>query len=226
MLNDHRSGHAPQPPSAGAAALLAEVRIVAQSPLYIVIDKPSGLLSVPGLGLGNQHSAASWCQTTFPAATGPLTVHRLDMHTSGLLLLALDPESHRHLSRQFEARTISKSYLAIVDGQIPTAAGTIDLLLRPDLDDRPRQIIDSVHGRPALTHYQVLSTGPLRTRSRSRRPSASTRDTPQRRATRSMTARRSSDDRTNPESTAIRPSKLTSTSAAPCRALLSTSDRR
>lgn len=153
----------PADPS-GHPPLFGEIKLIASTPHYVVIDKPAGLLSVPGLGPANQHSAASWCRTTFPHATGPVTVHRLDMHTSGLLLMALDAAAHRHLSRQFEARTTSKSYIAIVDGSPTTDSGTINLPMRPDIDNRPRQIIDFIHGRPATTHYRVLDRLPLHTR--------------------------------------------------------------
>lgn len=140
------------------------IRIVRQSPHWVVIDKPSGVLSVPGKGPQNQACAASWVQARFPNASGPLTVHRLDMDTSGLLLLALDPESHRRLSRQFEAREVEKAYTALVEGRVSADRGVIDVPIRADIENRPRQIVDRIHGRPAVTRWSVTVRAADRTR--------------------------------------------------------------
>lgn len=124
---------------------------------FVVIEKPSGLLSVPGIGPEKQDCVISRVKAMFPAATGPMMVHRLDMDTSGLLVVGLDPDAQKHLSWQFEKRTVAKRYTAVV---APTFAapesGTISLPLRLDVDRRPYQIVDFVHGRPATTHYQRL----------------------------------------------------------------------
>lgn len=98
----------------------------------------------------------------FPGASGPLTVHRLDMETSGLLVLGLDADAHRTLSRQFEARTVAKKYIAVLAGDIGALgnSGEVSLPMRPDIDNRPRQIIDHEHGRPALTRWRLLAVEP------------------------------------------------------------------
>jgi tRNA pseudouridine32 synthase/23S rRNA pseudouridine746 synthase len=99
-------------------------------------------------------------------APGQLIVHRLDMDTSGLMVVALDPDAQRELSMQFEERVPQKAYVALVDGIINADWGVIDLPMRLDIDNRPYQIIDHVHGRHALTRWQVLSREIDRTRVR------------------------------------------------------------
>lgn len=137
-------------------------RVVAESGRYAVIDKPAGVLSVPGKGEENQVSVASWARARFPHATGPLIVHRLDMETSGLMVIAMDAAAHRDLSRQFESRAVSKRYTAIVRGQLapeqgPGATGEITLPMRLDVEHRPLQIVDHAQGRPAHTAWRVLT---------------------------------------------------------------------
>ncbi len=131
---------------------------------YVVVDKPAWMLSVPGKGEHKQDCVASRIAAMFPRASGPLIVHRLDMETSGLLVLGLDPEAQRELSRQFEARRVEKTYTALVDGLVERDAGTIDLPLRPDVNRRPIQIVDPRGGREALTHWRVVSRETDRTR--------------------------------------------------------------
>ena len=133
--------------------------IVHSSGRFVVIDKPAGLLSVPGLGEANQDCVPRRLAAMFPGASGPLTVHRLDMETSGLLVLGLDAHAHRTLSRQFEARTVAKKYIAVLAGDIRARgdSGEVSLPMRPDIANRPMQIIDHVHGRPALTHWRLLA---------------------------------------------------------------------
>ena len=129
---------------------------------FLVISKPSGLLSVPGT------SDAPSVESILREHYGEVfMVHRLDMDTSGLMVVALTPEAYHHLQRQFLARTIYKRYIALLDGPLDPmipASGTITLPLRPDLDDRPRQLVDYVHGKPAVTDYEVLSYENGRTR--------------------------------------------------------------
>ncbi|MFG0256318.1 MAG: RluA family pseudouridine synthase [Phycisphaerales bacterium JB043] len=122
----------------------------------LVVDKPSGLLSVPGRGESNQDCVIARVREAIPEATGPMCVHRLDMDTSGLMVVALDAETHRDLSRQFERRTVGKRYEALVDGRVDGESGEIRLFQRVDIDDRPRQILDDVHGREAITRWQTL----------------------------------------------------------------------
>lgn len=120
----------------------------------VVVRKPEGMLSVPGKdGLP---SVLDLLRQQFPLAKGPLLVHRLDMDTSGLLVAALTEEAHRHLQRQFLMRKVEKTYVAILEKPLPVGqSGEISLPLRPDIDDRPRQMVDYEHGKSALTRYRV-----------------------------------------------------------------------
>ncbi len=119
----------------------------------IVLDKPSGLLSVAGRLPEHHDSLQVRVQRVFPTAT---VVHRLDMSTSGIMLMALNKSSHRELSRQFEKREISKRYLALVYAIPDQPAGSIDLPLICDWPNRPRQKVCFEHGKPSLTKWQVL----------------------------------------------------------------------
>lgn len=138
--------------------------VVRLSDAYVVVNKPSGLLSVPGKGPDKTDCVAARVRATFPNTSGPLIVHRLDMDTSGLLVLGLSPEAQRHLSAQFEARTVDKSYVALVEGLVDRPCGTIDLPMRPDVRNRPWQMIDYIHGRKAVTHFRVQAHEVDRTR--------------------------------------------------------------
>lgn len=144
--------------------MLAAVRVVREGRRFVVIDKPAGLLSVPGKGADNQACAAGWVRERFPRASGPLVVHRLDMDTSGLLVFGLDEAAQRELSAQFEARSVQKRYVALVDGLMPRERGVIDAAMRLDPENRPVQVIDPMHGRAATTEYAVLSLETDRTR--------------------------------------------------------------
>lgn len=128
-----------------------------------VIAKPAGLLSVPARS-SKADSVLARLRTRYPDATGPLLPHRLDLDTSGLMLVAKDQDTHGALQRQFEERTITKRYIAVLDGEPHAESGTVELPLRVDLDDRPRQIVDPVHGKPAVTTWQVLARQDGRTR--------------------------------------------------------------
>ena len=125
-----------------------------------VVNKPSGMLTVPGKAL--EDSLLTRYQAAHPEATGPIVVHRLDQETSGLVLFAKDKASHKALQQQFEDHTISKRYIALLDGVVQQDEGVIDLPIRPDVDDRPRQRVDHEHGKPAVTRYRVLERrGPV-----------------------------------------------------------------
>lgn len=132
-----------------------EPEIVYEDDAIVVVNKPAGLLSVPGKK--DIASVYSLLRSRLPQVEGPLTVHRLDMDTSGLLVLAKTKEAHQCLQAQFEQRQVRKRYLALLDGLVPHDAGRIDLPLRPDLHDRPRQMVDYTHGKTAVTDYQVLA---------------------------------------------------------------------
>lgn len=119
----------------------------------LVVNKPSGLLSVPGRGADKADCLVQRVMADYPDA---LIVHRLDMETSGLIVLARDKASHRSLSMQFQARQVNKRYLAMVDGLMAADQGEIDLPLMTDWPNRPRQKVDFEIGKPSLTRYQVL----------------------------------------------------------------------
>ena len=119
----------------------------------IVADKPSGLLSVPGRGPDKADCARSRLQDTYPDA---LTIHRLDMSTSGLLLFARSKEVQRALAAEFEQGRVEKSYLADVWGAPANETGLIDLPLINDWPNRPRQKVDHESGKPSQTRYEIL----------------------------------------------------------------------
>jgi tRNA pseudouridine32 synthase/23S rRNA pseudouridine746 synthase len=123
----------------------------------IVVNKPSGMLSVPGRGPDKQDCLIHRVQAEFPDAR---SVHRLDMSTSGLLLIARGPEMQRELSRLFEQRKVSKRYIAVVAGQLEAAVGEINLPLICDWPNRPRQKVDFAIGKPSQTRYRLLAFDP------------------------------------------------------------------
>ncbi|ABM25980.1 pseudouridine synthase [Shewanella sp. W3-18-1] len=132
--------------------------ILYQDEAMAIVNKPAEFLSVPGKEI--EDSVYSRMQQTFPNATGPLIVHRLDMSTSGLMVIALTKDAHKQLQKQFIQRTVTKRYVALLAG-IPTAmadklaAGQISLPLRGDLDDRPRQLVCHEFGKAAQTHWEL-----------------------------------------------------------------------
>lgn len=151
-------------PTDPLAAVAADaVRVVGLGQRWVVIDKPAGLLSVPGRGEDKQDCAAARVQAMFPDATGPLTVHRLDMDTSGLMVFALSPLAHGKLSRQFQLRKTTKRYTAVLDGTVEGEAGEVDLPLFVDWPNRPRQQIDYILGKPAQTQWRVTAREAERT---------------------------------------------------------------
>ncbi|KFZ30374.1 hypothetical protein IDSA_09920 [Pseudidiomarina salinarum] len=127
--------------------------IVYQDDDIVVMNKPSGLLSVPGKAPEHYDSAWSRLARVLPTIR---VVHRLDMGTSGLLVFALHKTAQAALQRQFEKRTVEKSYRARVWGRPPAESGSVDAPLRCDWPNRPRQMVDEAEGRQALTHYRVL----------------------------------------------------------------------
>ncbi len=122
----------------------------------IALDKETGLLSVPGIGAEKADCLAVRAARVFPGAR---IVHRLDRDTSGAIVMALDADTHRALSIQFQERKTEKRYLAIVSGESSRDAGEIDLPIRKDLDDPPRQIVDFEHGRPSVTRWRRIRGG-------------------------------------------------------------------
>jgi tRNA pseudouridine32 synthase / 23S rRNA pseudouridine746 synthase len=120
----------------------------------LVLDKPAGLLCVPGRGADKQDCLSARAQAMHPDA---LIVHRLDMATSGLVLMARGAGNQRRLSAAFEARTVAKTYVAVVAAApdtVPVEWSTIDLPIGPDWPRRPRQKIDHAHGKPSVTRWR------------------------------------------------------------------------
>ena len=136
--------------------------IVFEDDSIIVINKPAEFLSVPGKSIDD--SVYSRIRDMYPDADGPLLVHRLDMSTSGILLAAKNREAHRKLQDQFIRRKVSKRYVALLDGIVEKDEGSIDLPLRVDLDDRPRQMVCNTYGKSARTNYTVIDRTDGKTR--------------------------------------------------------------
>lgn len=130
------------------------LEIVYEDPWLSVINKPAGMLSVPGKE--DTVSVYSLMREQYPEADGPLTVHRLDMATSGLMLIAKTKRVHQNLQAQFKNRLVRKRYVALLEGVVPKDKGTVDLPLCLNPLDRPRQMVHTEHGKPAITDYQVL----------------------------------------------------------------------
>lgn len=130
------------------------LEIVYEDPWLSVINKPAGMLSVPGKE--DAVSVYSLMCEQYPEADGPLTVHRLDMATSGLMLIAKTKRVHQNLQAQFKNRLVRKRYVALLEGIVPKDKDTVDLPLCLNPLDRPRQMVHTEHGKPAITDYQVL----------------------------------------------------------------------
>ena len=138
-----------------------QVEVLYEDPLFLLVSKPSGLLSVPGKHPLNRDCLITRLQMDYPEAR---IVHRLDLDTSGIMVIALTANSHRNLSKQFEKRETYKSYTAMVFGQVEQTTGAIDLPLISDWPNRPKQMVDFEQGKQALTHYEVLERLHDRTR--------------------------------------------------------------
>ena len=130
------------------------LEIVYEDPWLSVINKPAGMLSVPGKE--DAVSVYSLMREQYPEADSPLTVHRLDMATSGLMLIAKTKRVHQNLQAQFKNRLVRKRYVALLEGIVPKDKGSVDLPLCLNPLDRPRQMVHTEHGKPAITDYQVL----------------------------------------------------------------------
>ena len=129
----------------------------------VLVDKPAGLLSVPGKGEHLSDCLIARVQAVFPTA---LLVHRLDRDTSGVMIFALTPHAQRHLGLQFEKRQTQKTYVARVWGQVAEVKGTVDLPLIVDWPNRPRQMVDHENGRAAVTDWRRLKRSETETRMR------------------------------------------------------------
>ena len=134
--------------------VIKKLRIVHEASEFVVVDKPSGMLSVPGKdGLP---SLADILRERYPKAEGLMIVHRLDMETSGLMVVTLSNEAYHHLQQQFITHNIRKRYTALLERPMEVGTkGTIDLMICPNPYDRPRQIVNEEYGRRSITHYEV-----------------------------------------------------------------------
>jgi tRNA pseudouridine32 synthase/23S rRNA pseudouridine746 synthase len=148
-------------PLPGQDAAVAELVVRHEDAHLIVIDKPVGLLSVPGRHARLRDCVQTRAQARWPGAQ---VVHRLDLDTSGLLLVARTPEAHAAMAAAFARREVDKRYVAVLDGTLAATSGTITLPLRTDVDDRPRQLVDHQHGKPARTDWRRLASEEGRTR--------------------------------------------------------------
>ncbi|MEH2199607.1 RluA family pseudouridine synthase [Nostoc sp.] len=147
---------APFPAREGGVRSLS-LSIIYQDEWLIAVNKPAGLLSVPGRYSDRQDSVLSRLRHLLPDGMMLVSVHRLDQETSGILLLARDRQTHRQLSQQFQQRQIHKVYEAILSGVAIAEQGVIDLPLWGDPENRPYQKVDWQHGKPSLTHFQVMA---------------------------------------------------------------------
>lgn len=146
--------------AAAGAHLPTQVVVLYEDDALLVLDKPSGLLSVPGRGEDKQDCLSARAQARYPNA---LIVHRLDMATSGLMVLARGPDVQRALNQAFSSRQVKKTYTAVVDGLLAPGSEawqTIDLPIIVDWPKRPLRIIDPIHGKPSQTRWRVLSQDP------------------------------------------------------------------
>ena len=139
-----------------------QVKVIFEDECIAIVNKAAEFLSVPGIVLTD--SVKTRMKARYPNATGPLLVHRLDMSTSGILLIAKTEEAHKFLQRQFINRSIHKRYLAVLEGIVEKDEGEIILPMRVDLDDRPRQLICYEYGKYAKTTYKVLARKDNKTR--------------------------------------------------------------
>ena len=135
-------------------AIGKELEIIFEDEDLLIIHKPAEFLSVPGIYI--QDSVYTRIKQQYATITGPIIVHRLDMSTSGLMVLAKNKIAHKNLQSQFIKRTVTKRYTALLDGSIKEDSGEIKLPLRVDLDDRPRQLVCFEHGKNAATKWEVI----------------------------------------------------------------------
>jgi tRNA pseudouridine32 synthase / 23S rRNA pseudouridine746 synthase len=133
------------------------MQILHIDPLFVVISKPGGLLSVPGRGEAMQDCVVNRIRALFPGCIDQPSVHRLDMDTSGLMVVARTREAHRHLSHQFARGRVEKRYIALLEGRVEQQSGEISLPFRLDPDNRPRQIYDPLHGKTGITCWRLLA---------------------------------------------------------------------
>ena len=139
-----------------------ELKIIFEDDDLVIVNKPPDFLSVPGKEITD--SVYSRIKQKYPEATGPLIVHRLDMSTSGIIVLTKTKEANKIVQNQFIKRTVKKRYVALLNGKLSKKQGVIKLPLRLDLDDRPRQLVDFKNGKKAETNWHVISQNDTHTR--------------------------------------------------------------
>lgn len=151
-------------PLASASINPLDIEIVYEDKSLLIIDKPINFLSVPGKE--SLYSISKWAQEKYPKATGPMIVHRLDMATSGLMIIAKTEKAYLRLQNMFREREVKKRYVAILDGVLPEDKdrGFVSLPICPDPTDRPRQVVNTEYGKASFTLYEVLSCDGNRTR--------------------------------------------------------------
>ncbi|THB78534.1 MAG: RluA family pseudouridine synthase [Desulfobulbaceae bacterium] len=133
------------------------IAVIYQDRSLLVVEKPGGLLSVPGRGPTKQDCLVNRLRKQFPDLPPQPAVHRLDLHTSGLMILARTETAHSELSKQFQNRQVEKQYEAIIEGDVTDGSGTIELAFRLDPDNRPLQIYDPIHGKKSITKWRKLT---------------------------------------------------------------------
>jgi len=139
-----------------------ELSVIYEDDDLIIVNKPPEFLSVPGKEI--KDSVYTRIKQKYPEATGPLIVHRLDMSTSGIIVLTKTKEANKILQGQFIERTVKKRYVALLSGKLSKKQGVIKLPLRLDLDDRPRQLVDFMNGKKAETNWVFINQNNNQTR--------------------------------------------------------------
>ncbi len=141
-----------------------ELTILHIDPSFVVVNKPGGLLAVPGRGPDKQDCVVNRIKALYPECIKQPAVHRLDMYTSGIMILARTKDAHSKISKQFEQRLVKKEYIALLDGYIEKDEGLIELSFRLDPDNRPYQIYDPVHGKTGVSRWKKISVQNNQTR--------------------------------------------------------------
>ena len=146
------------------SSMMSEIDIIYRDSSIVVVNKPGGLLSVPGKGPDKQDCLANRIRDMFPGCIPQPSVHRLDMDTSGLMVFAFTKDAHRSLSIQFQDRLVKKQYLALLEGIVEKDSGEIRLPFRVDVNNRPYQVYDPVYGRLGITSWEKITVINNRTR--------------------------------------------------------------